>query len=163
MVLLELMAVMDVVEAIFAFSIADLGLTPSERVFAGLLNLWALMWANGLEHAIAYNQSTGGTSFEALGFGLHEVDVLQETAYHLLAVLAGVPFVAVLGASFAGRMLFQAPINLTTTGTFWEEGAYFSIWGTRVRKPWAQMTGRIEQMTLGVILLTCSLTAYFIA
>jgi len=154
---------MDLVEAIFAFSIDDLGLTTSERVFAALLNLWALMWTNGLEHAIAYNQSTGGTSFEALGVNLHEVDVLQELAYHLLAVLAGVPFVAVLGASFAGRMLFQAPINLTTTGKFWAEGGYFAVWGARIRKPWDQMGGRIEQMVLGVILLTCSLTAYFIA
>lgn len=157
------MAVLHLVESILTFSIADLGFATWHRIGASILVLWVLMWTNGLEHAIAYNQATGGTSFEALGFGLHEVDMLQESAYHVLVALAGVPFVAILGASFAGRMLFQGPINLVTKDRFWREGAFFSIWGKMIEKPFRQKSGRIEQMILGTLLLTSSLTAYFVA
>ena len=156
-----LLAMLELLHQAFAFSVADLPLPEWARVVAAIPTLWALMLTNGLEHAIAYNASTGGPSFEALNVGLHEVDVLQEWAYYLLAALAGVPFLAIFGASFVARMLFQGPINLTTTGTLFGEGAYFSVRGVRIPKLFRGKAGRVEQMTLGLIFLAASLTAYF--
>ena len=152
----------DLITQIFAFSVADIGVPTWGRMVAAVPALWALMLTNGLEHAVAYNQSTGGSSFEVFGVGLHAIDLLQEWAYYLLAALAGVPLVAIAGASFSGRMLFQGPINLATTGDLWSEGKYFSVWGIRIPKVFSQKSGRIEQLVLGLILIACSFSAYLI-
>lgn len=115
--------------------------------------------ANGVDHGHIYSREVTEDRHVFFGWaGIHTVDTVQEGAYYALAFLAARNPLAVVGASMASRIGFQAPINLAAgKPALWAPEVYTlrvagEVIFSRPVPPWARGAWQIAWSIAGLLL-----------